>query len=381
MGNEELGIHYQSTGDFQASSRAYTRMRDYCTTQRQLAERDLKLALLSVSQNNYISLQQNVQRVQAAVLSAADAAKIAPCLPPLSGLASLKSGNYRAAAGHFLRTPPAFIRELEPVAGGVLVNRAVLSPNDVATYGTLCALATYSRSDLKSSVLDSPSFRQFLELEPHLRRAVNAFVGAKYTTVLETLDAYRPDYLLDLHLQEHVAALWAMVRRKSIVAFFGPFQRVEVRVMVDAFGGTEASMMQELADMIEQGLLRARLDAVDGVLVAKGVTGGVSERRAVHEKALNMAGEQERAMRLKLMRLQMVECGFEVKASKDDKNGAEYDLDAMDDDDGRGSKGMGTKASRHRGGRGGGGTNTVGSGNFFARGNRSGGGGGGSRGR
>lgn len=322
MGNEELGAHYHTTGDLASAQKAYTRMRDYCTTQKQLVERDLKLALLAISQHNYISLQSNVLRAQGAVLSQADTAKFGPCIPPLLGLASLASSDYRAAALQFLRTDVTFITGLEPVAGGILVNRQVLSANDVATYGTLSALATFNRADLRSLVLESPTFRQFLELEPHLRRAVTAFVGAKYTTVLATLNAYRTDYLLDLHLQRHVTPLWAMIRRKSIVSFFGPFDRVSVQTMVEAFGGTEEDMLAELAEMVEQGLLHARVDAVDGLLIAKGSTTGsnsdAANRRAQHEKALRMAGEQERAMRLKLWRIQMVDHGMEMKSSKGD---------------------------------------------------------------
>lgn len=45
----------------------------------------------------------------------------------------------------------------------------VLSPEDVAVYGGLCALATLEREELKSRVVDSPAFKAFLELVPTVR--------------------------------------------------------------------------------------------------------------------------------------------------------------------------------------------------------------------
>lgn len=45
----------------------------------------------------------------------------------------------------------------------------MLSPEDVAVYGGLCALATLEREELKSRVVDSPAFKAFLELVPTVR--------------------------------------------------------------------------------------------------------------------------------------------------------------------------------------------------------------------
>ena len=42
----------------------------------------------------------------------------------------------------------------------------VIAPQDVATYGGLCALATLSRTELRSRVIDNIQFREFLEAVP-----------------------------------------------------------------------------------------------------------------------------------------------------------------------------------------------------------------------
>lgn len=330
MGNEDLGLHYHSTGDYASASRAYNGMRTYCTTSKHVAEMNLKLALVCISSRNWLSLSQCCNRVLSSALSPADSAKITPSIAPLQGLALLHSGDYAAAAHHFLATDATYMT-LEPVAG-LIPQRHIMTPNDIATYGALTALATLDRAELASKAcLDSPSFRQFLELEPHLRRAIAAFVGAKYTTALATLDGYRADYLLDLHLQRHVGPLWGIIRRKSIVAFFEPFRRVGIKDMAQKFGGTEGEMGEELVEMIEAGTLDARVDLVNGLLVARGpgdagmkrgVNGDESgaaaatmSRKALLERALEMAQVKERGMRLKLFRMNCVEAGWEIRGS------------------------------------------------------------------
>ena len=41
-----------------------------------------------------------------------------------------------------------------------------MTTQDVSLYGGLCALATFSRSELKSKVISSVSFKELLEMHP-----------------------------------------------------------------------------------------------------------------------------------------------------------------------------------------------------------------------
>lgn len=44
----------------------------------------------------------------------------------------------------------------------------VLAPGDVATYGALCSLASFSRPEMKIRLVDNIAFREFLELAPEV---------------------------------------------------------------------------------------------------------------------------------------------------------------------------------------------------------------------
>ena len=44
----------------------------------------------------------------------------------------------------------------------------VLSAQDIAVYGGLCALASFDRSDLRSYVINNVSFRDYMEVNPEV---------------------------------------------------------------------------------------------------------------------------------------------------------------------------------------------------------------------
>ncbi|KAJ9171330.1 hypothetical protein P3X46_014715 [Hevea brasiliensis] len=57
----------------------------------------------------------------------------------------------------------------------------VIAPQDVATYGGICALASFERTELKNKVIDNLNFRNFLELVPEVRELIHDF----YSTLIQ----------------------------------------------------------------------------------------------------------------------------------------------------------------------------------------------------
>lgn len=264
MGNEELGKHYYSIGDYPNAAKAYARMRGYCTTQKHVADMTLRLVLVSVAQKNWNSVATYCTKLHSATLKPEERERIDPIETSCLGLGSLATGHYDTAANEFLKVNPLYV-SLEPQAG-VVFQKQVMTGNDIAVYGGLCALASMDRMDLQNRVLNNTNFRQFLELEPHIRRAISAFIQSKYTLCLEILESYRADYLLDLYLSRHFDEILARIRSKSIVQYFIPFSCVTLAEMAKAFPprhGTDIEI--ELVGMIQKGVLDARIDLVDKV--------------------------------------------------------------------------------------------------------------------
>ena len=107
-----------------------------------------------------------------------------------------------------------------------------MSPNNVAIYGGLTALATFDRTELLKQVvikqnrvfclshnfkylpkvISSTQFKLFLELEPQLREVLQCFYDSRYGHCLKLLEDMKDNLLLDLYLAPHIQTLFSMIR-------------------------------------------------------------------------------------------------------------------------------------------------------------------------
>ena len=312
MGYDDLGQHYHRIGELPNATKAFARMREYCTTPSHVAIVSLRIIHVSVDQSNWLAVHSNALKIRNQTQRPADSERYAAKLSAVIGLAHLESGNYKDAAISFLGTDPRMLQaRLDDPSDEEAYNEIII-PNDVAVYGGLCALASMTRQELQSRVLDNSSFRNYLELEPHIRRAISHFVSSKYSACLSILESHRPDYMLDIHLQRQIPELYFQVRTKAIVQYFIPFSCVTLGALANAFHTTEEIVEVELVDMIQRGMLKARLDLEHRVLVAD----VEDARQKVHEEALAMSKAYARTCQLRLLRMGVIASGLEVKQTR-----------------------------------------------------------------
>jgi COP9 signalosome complex subunit 1 len=275
-------------------------MRGEASTQSHLLEVAKYLIGVMVQRRDWPSVLANVNKMLSGNVSDEDLKAQQPYQRVVSGIANLHSEKYYEAAKNFLETGD--------LAACQLLND-VISPNDVATYGALLALASMDRSELQSRVLNNTSFRTYLELESHLRKAINMFVNGRYSQCLTILESYRPDYLLDVHLQKHVPAIYSQIRTKCIVQYFIPFSCVTLDSMDEAFAKPGESLESELVTMIRSGKLQARINTIDRLLVAVS-----SDRRVeMQTKALETAKNYEKEALERIRRMSIIAADLEVK--------------------------------------------------------------------
>ena len=318
MGYDDLGHQYHHIGELSKSNKAFSQMRDFCTTNSHIVIMNMHLINVCIDQHSWFAAQNHVQRIrgQSGNQKYPEAEKNSAKLSAASGLTYMAQAKYKEAAGEFLSTNPRMSQaKLDDPADEESYNE-VLTPNDIAIYGGLCALASMNREELQKQVLDNSGFRNYLELEPHIRRAISYFVSSKYSACLSTLDSYKPDYLLDIHLQRHIPQLYYEIRSKAMQQYFIPFSCVTFSALAAAFNTDEPTIEIELTQMIKRGNLDARLDLVDRVLLAK----KVDYRGEVHAEALATAEEYERTAHLRLLRIGILNAGLEVKAQKGQGN-------------------------------------------------------------
>jgi COP9 signalosome complex subunit 1 len=134
------------------------------------------------------------------------------------------------------------------------------------------------------------------------------------------LEAYRTDYLLDLHLQRHVSELYALIRTKAIKQYLVPFSRVTLTSMATIFApeviGGEAQptslsspFVQELIRLIKKGVLDARIDLEKGVLVSN----QTDLRTEVQGKTLQSLRSFNQQAHLRILRASVLHAGLEVR--------------------------------------------------------------------
>ena len=102
---------------------------------------------------------------------------------------------------------------------------SMCASKDVATYGTLCALASFDRNGLRELVLDNKksAFRAHLEAAAEVREVVNDFYNSKYTSCFATLDSMRDVLALDIHLGAHVETLYKQIRERALIQYVEPY--------------------------------------------------------------------------------------------------------------------------------------------------------------
>ena len=251
MGFRDLGRFQARTGDLTGAVRSYTKSREYCTTSNHVLEVCLGVIEVALDMANYAFVRNYVVKASASMegaQTARDGGKpkaapvnlpgmVAPAQDPIEaakererkivgerltvagGVAHLGSGAYDKAAHAFtdigseaLLSGPGHVRRLVPFSLYPPLLKLTLSyllqfipAADVALYAVLTGLACFSRSALRTRVLENPGLRPFLDLEPYLREVVRAFYDSQFKVGLDLLAKHEVRRSLSLVVAVRVA--------------------------------------------------------------------------------------------------------------------------------------------------------------------------------
>lgn len=218
-----------------------------------------------------------------------------------AGLAALAKKNYKLAARYFMQANFDHCEFPE-----------IISPNNVAMYGGLCALATYDRQEIQKNVISSSSFKLFLELEPQLRDIIFKFYESKYANCLKLLDEIKDNLLLDMYLAPHVNALYTQIRNRALIQYFSPYLSADMVKMAAAFNRTVPELENEVMHLILEGLIQARIDSHNKILYAK----DTDQRSCTFEKAIGVAHKYRRRTKMLILRAAVLKNQIIVKVSR-----------------------------------------------------------------
>ncbi|XP_019457016.1 PREDICTED: COP9 signalosome complex subunit 1-like [Lupinus angustifolius] len=300
MGYNDFGDFYYAHGQLGDAFKSYVRTRDYCTTSKHIIHMCMSAILVSIEMGQFTHVTSYVSKAEQAPESL-DLVTVSK-LRCAAGLANLKAKKYKLAARKFLETSP----DLGSHYNGVI------APQDVATYGGLCALATFDRTELKNKVIDNLNFRNFLELVPEVRELINDFYSSHYASCLEYLGNLKANLLLDIHLHDHVETLYNQIRHKALIQYTLPFVSVDLNMMANAFKTTVAGLEKELEALITNNQIQARIDSHNKILYAR----HADQRNATFHRVLETGRVFDRDVRDMLLRSNLIKHEFNLRASR-----------------------------------------------------------------
>eukprot|EP01027_Heterolobosea_sp_BB2_P003518 GEZU01005325.1.p2 GENE.GEZU01005325.1~~GEZU01005325.1.p2 ORF type:complete len:313 (-),score=116.68 GEZU01005325.1:32-970(-) len=301
MGHNDLGDFFYDRGDLPNALKCYVRTRDYCTANKHIISMCLNVIRVSIEMENYALVNQYVSKAE----QTPDLKDpiIQAKLKCAAGLANLDGKKYKQAARKFL--------EIGVDLGSNFSE--VMSAQDVAIYGALCALATFDRRDLKTKCIDDVKFKNYLELVPQVRELIKDFYASRYTSCLKYLDKLKPELLLDIHLHDHVEILYEQIRNKALVQYVSPFTSVDLRKMANTFSVVDVTLLEkELAKLIMDNQIQARIDSHNKVLYAR----HTDQRNITFQRVMDLGDTYIRETESQIRRMNLMRNDFVVRAPR-----------------------------------------------------------------
>ncbi|KAM7277337.1 hypothetical protein ACFE04_019203 [Oxalis oulophora] len=300
MGYNDFGDFYYARGQLGDAFKSYVRTRDYCTNSKHIIHMCMCAILVSIEMDQFTHVTSYVSKAE----------QTPEALDPLAssklrcavGLAHLDAKKYKLAARKFLEVGPEL---------GNSYNEVIAS-QDVATYGGLCALASFDRTELKNKVIDNVNFRNFLELVPEVRELINDFYSSRYASCLEYLENLKANLLLDIHLHEHVETLYDQIRNKALIQYTHPFVSVDLNMMASAFKTSVAGLQKELEALITDNQIQARIDSHNKILYAR----HADQRNTTFQRVLQTGNEFDRDVTSMLLRANLIKHEHSQKAAR-----------------------------------------------------------------
>ncbi|KAI0319325.1 G protein pathway suppressor 1 [Amylostereum chailletii] len=311
LAHRDLAAFHRASGNIESALRHLTKSREFCTTANHMLEMCLSVLELLMEQRNFAHLPTYVFKAESALESAAT--QMAPPsqsqtasaasskksdlqhsteakLTLATGLSLLSNRNYNKAAYKFLLPVPQ--GALAPWIG------TLIAPGDAGTYGTLCALATMDRTEIK---------RRFASGEGALgegegmKDLVDAWLGSRFRTVIQLLEKYTTRHALDPLLAPHARALASMIRARALALYFQPFSTIRLERMSAAFGWTVEETEKEVVSLIKRGDILGRVDSQNKILKAR----STDPRTQLYNNALKVGTDMQNSTRKLLLRMRL----------------------------------------------------------------------------
>ncbi|KAI8640945.1 26S proteasome subunit RPN7-domain-containing protein [Parasitella parasitica] len=299
----KLGDYFYKKGDLPSAMKNYVRTRDYCMTSQNVVDMCLNTIKVYLDDCNFSHVVQTyISRAESTpnIPDKTNTMSKLKCCQVLSLLGRSEYPNrYHSVASALLEVSFDSVSSFSDI----------MSANDVAIYGGLCALVFYDRRQLQAQVLNNSNFKHFLVLEPMLLELIEAFYQSRYATCFELLEKYRHILRLDMYLEPHLDNLLHLVREKAMIQYCIPYSIVDMTKMAQAFNIEVSVLENDLVSLIRKNKISARIDNHKKILCTK----KQEKRHEAIERSLLAGDDFEKSSKALLLRLNLMKAQMIVK--------------------------------------------------------------------
>lgn len=330
-------LHYD-IGNLNEAMKFFLKCKDFLTKPAHHAEMYLDLISVSLDLDQFFNASNFISKVADASASTITQSK----LKAASGLVALHGGNFYEAAKHFM--------EVDPELENHFCN--VISAEDIAFYGGLCALASFKRNDMKKLVVEKKNFiNNFLILIPPLRSLCIDFYNGSYGSCIKTLESMKARMAMDLFLRYQAETLTKRIFEQLILQYSTPYDVLDIVKMAHVFDTDDTTIETSVAHLIADGKLSAKIDLVNKRVLR-------SQRNKRMDLLVKVTESIEKHLsdvKRDIFRLSLAENAFVIDGAEDQlsfavkRRHAESGIDASDNEDDDADVGKRATASSSQG--------------------------------
>jgi len=180
----------------------------------------------------------------------------------MRAISSLVNKNPRACANALLHLPQTCIDTPDER----ICDIATIS--DLVMYVVLCSLATMTREELRSNVIENANLREWLERSDcsAYKTLLNSFFNCKWSSAWHTLETVMKNARFDMFIERVSGALAENIRERLVLQYCKPYETISFEVMAKAFDVDKFFIERMILDLIDNGTLSARINGVDHTL-------------------------------------------------------------------------------------------------------------------
>ena len=299
-----IGDYFYEHGDLEEAMKSYYRCRDFCTMPWHLDEMYENVFNVSADLDEFAAVGFSSQtKSKQEEGSSVSIRPFSLERRQISGaMIALRQKDYSGSARALLELN-SFNESIFP---------SLLSSQDISVYGTVLAVATLNRDELRRMASSGHPFRQYIEIVPCMMRFLVDFLERRYLAVIETCRMLEQQFQFDIIFSRHLTSIIALIIDKVFTQYVEPYEAVDISKMASGLSMTCKGVIIHLSDLIASGKIQAKLDTVSMTMRRT----KLNHQDVAMKRVIRLTDEHSVNSQRALLRLRMLQNGI----SEDNQN-------------------------------------------------------------